>query len=197
MNKSVLAGIGAVAALAVAFVGYKAWSVRSEAAKWSGPMKEIVEEKIEHDQTVTKSRFVSIIDAPVDKVLAIMWNVENLQQMVPNFKLSRLIEANGNTKRLEISIQALTLPTLNYEMEFTLHPQEHMVTFKTLKSQAQDIEGEYKLEGSPDGTKTRLEYTTVAKDKIAVPFPQSVLDSAGRETYVNTVRGIEKVLKQG
>ena len=30
-----------------------------------------------------------------------------------------------------------------------------------------------------------------------MPFPQSVLDSANRETYVNTVRGIEKSIKQG
>ena len=197
MNKSVLAAIGGVAALVVAVVGYKAWSIHREAAKWSGPMQEIAEEKIEHDQNVTKSRFVSIIDAPMDKVLPVMWNVENLQQTVPNFKLSKLIEANGNTKRLEISIQALTLPTLNYEMEFTLHPEEHRVTFKTLKSQAQDIEGEYRLEASPDGTKTKLEYITIAKDKIAVPFPQSVLDSAGRETYVNTVRGLQKQIKKG
>jgi len=197
MNKNVLAGIGVVAVLVVGFVGYKAMSLRSEAAKWSGPMKEVAEESITHDNNVTTSRFVSIIDAPVDKVQKVMWDVESLQTMVPNFKLSKLIENKGNTKLLEINIQALTLPTLAYTMEFTLHPETHSVTFKTIKSQAQDIEGEYKLEPSPDGAKTRLIYTTTAKDKVAVPFPQSVLDSAGRETFVNTVRGLQKVVKQG
>jgi len=89
------------------------------------------------------------------------------------------------------------LPLQNYTMEFTLHPEEHRVTFKTIKSQAQDIEGEYKLAESPDGKRTQLTYTSTSKDKIAVPFPKSVLDSANRETYVNTVRGIQKFVKQG
>ena len=197
MNKAVIGGIAAVAVVG-GFIGYKVLSLRSEAAKWSGPMKEIAEESITHENNgVTKARFVSIIDAPVDKVQAVMWNVENLQNMVPNFKLSKLIEAKDNSKLLEINIQALTLPTFAYTMEFSLHPEAHRVTFKTIKSQAQDIEGDYQLDPSPDGTKTRLTYSTMSKDKVAVPFPQSVLDGAGREVFVNTVRGIQKLAKQG
>jgi len=194
MNKAVMGGIAAVAVIG-GFIGYEVLSLRAEAAKWSGPMKEVAEESIVHENSVTTSRFVSIIDAPIDKVQKVMWDVENLQNMTPNFKLSKLIEAKDNTKLLEINIQALNLPTLAYTMEFTLHPEEHRVTFKTIKSQAQDIQGEFQLEPSPDGAKTRLIYSTTAKDKVAVPFPQSVLDSAGRETFVNTVRGLEKVVK--
>ncbi|MBI3781785.1 MAG: hypothetical protein HY270_00115 [Deltaproteobacteria bacterium] len=197
MNKNVLAVVGLIVVGAVAYVGYRYASLQSEAAKWSGPMKEVQEEQITRDGEVTHSRFVSIIDAPITKVQAVVWHVEDLSKIVSNFKISKLIEENGNTKRVEVGIQALTLPLLSYEMEFTNHPEEHRVTFKTLKSQAQDIEGEYKLEPSPDGVKTRITYLTTAKDKIAVPFPQSVLDSAGRETFVNTVRGIEKAVKQG
>jgi len=199
MNKAVMGGIAAVAVVG-GFIGYKVLSLQSEAAKWSGPMKEVAEESIVHESNVTTSRFVSIIDAPIDKVQTVMWDVENLQNIEPtkqNFKLSKLLEAKDNTKLLEINIQALTLPTLAYTMEFTLHPAEHRVTFKTIKSQAQDIEGQYQLEPSPDGTKTRLIYSTTARDKVAVPFPQSVLDSAGREAFVNTVRGLQKVVKQG
>jgi hypothetical protein len=197
MKKSVLLAVGAVVAVVLVAIGVYQFRLRSEAAKWSGPMKEIVEEQIVRDNAVTRSRFVSIIDAPIEKVQQVVWQVENLQQMVPNFKISKLIDSSGNKKRLEIGIQALTLPLLSYEMEFTNFPAEHKVTFKTLKSQAQDIDGQYQLEPSPDGTKTRITYTTVATDKIAVPFPQSVLDSAGRETFVNTMRGIQKVVKQG
>ncbi len=199
MNKAVIGGIAAVAIVG-GFIGYKVLSLRAEAAKWSGPMQEIAEETITHDGSVSTARFVSIIDAPIDKVQKVMWDVENLQNIEPtnkNFKLSKLLEAKGDTKLLEINIQALTLPTLAYTMEFTLHPEEHRVTFKTIKSQAQDITGEYQLQPSPDGVKTRLIYTTAAKDKVAVPFPQSVLDGAGRETFVNTVRGIQKTVKQG
>ncbi len=196
MNRAVLVVGGIVLLGAIAIGGYQ-WRLRSQAAQWSGPMQEIVDEKITRDGDVTHSRLVAIIDAPIDKVQATVWQLEKLQELVPNFKISRLIAADGNVKKMEMGIQALSLPLLNYEMEFTLHPEEHRVTFKTIKSQAQDIQGEYRLESSPDGTKTRMTYITTAKDKIAVPFPQSVLDSAGRETFVNTVRGIQKAVKAG
>jgi len=194
LNRKILALIAVVLAGAVGvFVAYQ-YRLRREAARWEGPLREIVEEKIEHEDGVTRSRFVAILPAPVEEVQTVVWQVEKLQDVVPNFKISRLLEAHGNTKRVELGIQALSLPLLRYEMEFTLHPEEHRVTFRTLKSQAQDIEGEYRLEPSPDGKKTRVTYTTVAKEKVAVPFPRAVLDSAGRETFVNTVRGIEKLL---
>ena len=196
-KKAVFGGIGVVVVVVLAYAGYQVVRLRGEAAKWSGPMKEIVEEQVTHDNNVTRARFVSRIDAPLDKVQQAVWDVEHSDQMVANIKLSKLLESKGDTKLLEMNLQALNLPLQNYTMEFTLHPEEHRVTFKTIKSQAQDIDGEYKLEASPDGTKTQLTYTSTARDKIAVPFPQSVLDSANRETYVNTIRGIEKFIKQG
>ena len=196
-KKAVFGGIGVVVVVVLAYAGYQVVRLRGEAAKWSGPMKEIVEEQVTHDNNVTRARFVSRIDAPLDKVQQAVWDVEHSDQMVANIKLSKLLESKGDTKLLEMNLQALNLPLQNYTMEFTLHPEEHRVTFKTIKSQAQDIDGEYKLEASPDGTKTQLTYTSTARDKIAVPFPQSVLDSSNRETYVNTIRGIEKFIKQG
>ncbi len=198
MNKKIVGGAVAVVVLVViAFAAYKVVSVRSEAAKWAAPMKEIVDEKVEHQDSVTRTEFVSLINGPIDKVQKAIWDVENSQQTVENIKMSKLLESKDNKKVVEINLQSLNLPLQNLTMEWTLYANEHRITFKTVKSQAQDIDGEYKLESSPDGTKTRLVYTSVSKDKIAVPFPQSVLDSANRETYVNTVRGIEKSLKQG
>jgi ribosome-associated toxin RatA of RatAB toxin-antitoxin module len=196
-KKAVIGGVAAVAVVVIGFLAYKVMSLRAEAAKWAGPIKEIVEEEVKRDGTVTRSRYVSLIDAPADKVLKAIWDVENSPQTVENIKLAKLLESKGNTKLVEINLQALTLPLQNFTMEWTLYPEQNRVTFKTVKSQAQDIEGEYKLEPSPDGKRTRLTYATVSRDKIAVPFPQSILDSANRETYVNTVRGIQKTVKQG
>ncbi|MFQ5665287.1 MAG: SRPBCC family protein [Candidatus Binatia bacterium] len=196
-KKAVIGGIVAVLVVVVGFGVYKAVSLRSEAAKWSGPVKEIVEEDVTHDNNVTHTRFVSLVDAPIAKVQKVLWDVENSQKTVKNIKLSKLLESKGNTKLVEINLQALTLPLQNFTMRWTLYPNEHRITFKTVKSQVQEIDGQYQLEPSPDGNKTRIVYTTTSKDKIAVPFPQSVLDSASRETYVNTVRGIEKAIKQG
>jgi hypothetical protein len=196
MTKKIL-GAGAVVLVGVLVFGvFKAISVRSEAANWAGPMKEIVEEQVTHDDPVTRSRFVSLVDAPVAAVQQALWDVEKSQGTVENVRLSKLLENKGNTKLVEINLQSLNLPLQNFVMLWTLYPDERRITFKTVKSQVQEIEAEYKLEASPDGSKTRIVYTTVSKDKIAVPFPQSVMDSANRETYVNTVRGIEKTIRQ-
>jgi hypothetical protein len=197
MKKNIIIGIVVVVVVVVAFVGYQALRLRSEAAKWSGPMQEIAEEKMEHDGNVSHTRFVSVIDAPVAAVLKALWDVENSQNTIENIKLSKLLDSKGNTKLVEMNLLALNLPLQAYTMEFMLHPEEHRITFKTVKSQAQDINGEYALEASPDGKKTRLTYNSTSKAKVAVPFPQSVLDGAERETYVNTVRGIQKSVKQG
>lgn len=196
-KKAILGAIGVAVILVLGFVGYKVVSLRAQAAKWAGPMKEIVEESVTRDGNVTHARYVSLINAPLAKVQQAVWDVENSEKTVENIKLSKLLESKGNTKLVEINLRALNLPLQNYTMEFTLYPEEHRIAFKTVKSQAQDVTGEYQFEASPDGAKTRLVYTSTLKDKIAVPFPQSVLDSANRETYVNTVRGIEKSAKQG
>jgi len=195
MNKKLI--IGGIVVVVIAIAAYKVLSLRAEAAKWSGPMKEITEENVTHDNNVTTTRFVSLIGAPVDKVQQAIWDVENSQNMVENIKLSKLLESKDNTKLMEINLQALNLPLQSFTMMWTLYADQYRITFKTVKSQAQDIDGEYQLEPSPDGAKTRLVYTSTSRDKIAVPFPQSVLESANRETYVNTVRGIEKQINQG
>jgi hypothetical protein len=192
-------GVGAVIVVVAvaAFAVYKVISIRREAAKWAGPMKEIVEESVTHDEGVTHTRFVSLVNGPVAAVQKAIWDVENSQNTVENIKMSKLLESKDNTKLVEINLLSLNMPLQNFTMLWTLYPNEHRITFKTVKSQAQDIEGQYQLQASPDGARTRIIYTSVSKDKIAVPFPQSVLDSANRETYVNTIRGIEKALKQG
>jgi hypothetical protein len=93
---------------------------KTEVARWAGPIwQEISDEKIEHDGDVTHTRFVSIIDAPLATVQKLVWDVENGHQMVENIKLSKLLESKGNTKLVEMNLQALNLPLQAYTMEFT------------------------------------------------------------------------------
>ena len=40
-----------------------------------------------------------------------------------------------------------------------------------------------------------MTYDVNSTDKIAVPFPAAVIESANREVFVNTVRGVEKSVK--
>ena len=193
MNKAV---IGVVAALGIVAGGAGAYfyKLQADAAKWKDA-KEIVEDEIKKDGITTTAHFVSIIDAPLAKVQDAVWKVEDSDKVIANVKKSELVKQEGNTKTLKMQLQALTLPVQHYTMQFTLDAPAHKINFKTIESQAQDIEGSYFLEPSPDGTKTKLTYNAVAKDKIAVPFPQSLIEGATRETFVNTIRGISKMVK--
>ncbi len=197
MKKAVIGSIAVVVLLGGGFVVYQARRLQSEAAKWAGPVQEIVEESIAHEGPITNVRFVSLIDGPVSKVEASLWSVEKSKEVVPTVKASNLFEEKNNTKIVEMVIQALSLPATTYVMEFKRQPENNRIVFKTIKAQAQDIEGTYQLEASPDGAKTRLVYTSRLTDRVTLPFPQSVLDGANREIYVNTVRGIKKSLEQG
>jgi len=196
MNRKVV--IGAVVAAVVVVGGLlvsKAMRLQSEAAKWSGPVKEIIEEQVTREGKETRARYVSMIDGPSDAVLQAIWRVEDSPKTVENIKMAKVLESQGDTKVVEINLQALTLPLQNLTTQWTIDRQKKQVTFKTLKSQAQDIEALYVVEASPDGKRTRLTYTAVIRDKIALSLPQSVIDSANRETYVNTVRGVQKTVK--
>jgi hypothetical protein len=196
MNRKVV--IGAVVAAVVVVGGLlvsKAMRLQSEAAKWSGPVKEIIDEQVTREGKETRARYVSMIDGPSDAVLQAIWRVEDSPKTVENIKMAKVLESQGDTKVVEINLQALTLPLQNLTTQWTIDRQKKQVTFKTLKSQAQDIEALYVVEASPDGKRTRLTYTAVIRDKIALSLPQSVIDSANRETYVNTVRGVQKTVK--
>jgi hypothetical protein len=121
-----------------------------------------------------------------------LWQVENGAEMVENINRSELISSEGNTKVVQLDLRALSLPLQRITMKFTLDPQAHRISFDTVESQTQLLTGSYQLEASPDGKRTRIVYDTQARQKRALPFPQSVLDSANRETFVNTIRGAKK-----
>jgi hypothetical protein len=193
MAKKVIIGVVAVGVLAGAWYLFQ---LQRETARWQ-QAKEIDDEAsfYEKDGPNSKMRFVSVIDAPLDKVQAALWQVERSAEIVENISRSKLVKQEGNVKVVEVHLQPLNLPLQYYTMEFTFFPDEHRVQFKTVDSNTQDITGAYQLEASPDGTRTKIVYDATGKDKVSVPVPESVMEGASKQTYVNTVRGITKVAK--
>ncbi|OFV88071.1 MAG: hypothetical protein A3J75_05925 [Acidobacteria bacterium RBG_16_68_9] len=190
MNTKVI--IGVVVASVVLVAGYFALSIWSSTSKWAGPVKEIEFEKFTKDGDITTIQFTSRLDAPLEKVQAAMWGVERGAESVEGIRQSKLVKAEGNSKVVELQLKLLSLPLQQYTMEFTLDPGAHRMTFKTLQSQTQDLSGWYHLEGSPDGKQTSISYEARSRAKIPLPVPQSVQESAQKEFFVNTIRGIKK-----
>jgi len=183
--------VGAVALLIVVVVGYLYVQEQRKAAEVAGA-KEIVEASFVKDGTVATMRFVGMIEGPLDKVQDAVWGVERSSQMIESIKKSELQQQQGNQKTMLMQIKAGSLPLQQAIMVFTLEPESHTVKFKTTQSQAADLEGAYVLEAV--GDRTRLTYEAKQTDKIAVPFPAGVLETASKEVFLNTVRGINKSL---
>lgn len=192
---TIFGSISAIAVFGIMFAGWQYVSLQHQAGALKGA-KEIKEEQFTKEGITSTAHFVSdLIDAPVTKVQEAVWRVEQSSKYIANFKASELVSEQGNTKVVKMQLQALTLPVQAFTMEFTLDADKHRVNFKTTESQAQDIVGWYQLDAKADGRKTQMTYHSEGTDKINIPFPQSVIEGALRETFVNTVKGITQMVK--
>jgi hypothetical protein len=183
--------VGAVVVLILLVVGWFYVQYRRQVAELASA-KEIEQATFNKNGAVADIKYVGVVDGPIDKVQDAVWNVEGSSKMIENIKKSDLVKQEGNTKTILMQLKAGTLPVQQVVMLFTLDAPNHTVKFKTIQSQAADLEGDYRLE--PLGNKTRLTYEAKSTDKVAVPFPDGVIETANREVFVNTVRGINKAI---
>jgi Polyketide cyclase / dehydrase and lipid transport len=189
MNWKVI--VGAIVLLIVVVVGYYYVQYRRMAAELAGAT-EVVEASFKKDGAVAKLHYVGIVDGPIDKVQDAVWGVERSSQMIENFKKSELVQQNGNEKTVLLQLKAGSLPLQQVVMVFTLDAAKHEIAFKTTQAQLADLEGTYRL--APEGNRTLLTYEGTATDKVANPLPDGVIETAQREVFVNTIRGIDKAI---
>lgn len=163
------------------------------AVQWEGEIAEISFAKLEKDGAVFDIEMHSRIDAPIAKVWESMTHPERLAENSEQYKKSNILKDEGNVKELDLHVMALdNLQALTVRMEFD--EPNHLVSIKTLTSTIADIEGTYKLEASPDGTKTAYIYKAKQTDKVALPISEDVQRSAIKESFVNQVRAVKKQL---
>ena len=184
---------GALALLAIGLISFGVWysRVRSAVLQWEKPVAEILSEKLEKDADTMTIEFSSRIDAPVDTVFRAFTEPERMQEFSETVRYAKLLRSEGNQKDIELEMVVLGQPQ-RLTIEFTFLPDEHRVVLKTLESQFSELSGEYRLTPSPDGTKTLLTYTGIAKDKVKLPVPLAFQKSALRETFVSTIRALKK-----
>ena len=190
--------LGIVAVIVLAVVGYFAWINYQIHQAASGPAKEIVSESMSKSGDVWHVSFVSKFDAPVDKVYEIFSHPERSHDLAPeNVLKSELVSEQGNTKVIDLIGKLDILPpgfkVQNLRTEYTLYPAEHRITSKTIDFKLADINSEFKFEATPDGKGTLLRFNQTSKDKGGIPV-ESVQKGALRETYLTTVRSVNRAL---
>jgi hypothetical protein len=167
-------------------------------ADLSGPAKEIVSESIEKEGSTWKVKFVSTIDAPVERVYEAFRHPEQAHDYMPDSILkSELVSEDGNVKVVDIVGRLDVLPpgfkVQNLRQEYTYHPDEKSFSSRSVDFSLADIETEYKLEPTPDGTGTVLRVSQTNKTKAPM-IVESLQKGAIRETYITQIRIVNKAL---
>lgn len=166
--------------------------VRQEAVKWEGPIPEIVMEDIKPEGDAMRIHLSSRIDAPPAVVFAAFGQPERLEGAAPEIKKATVLSGDDQKKQVELHIQVLgQLQVITVDL--TYDKQNNVVGIKTVEG-AIDLDGKYKLEPSPDGKKTLVDYTAVQKNKLPLPIPQDVQRSAIKEQFANMMKAIKKRL---
>jgi uncharacterized protein YndB with AHSA1/START domain len=196
MNKKVVFGIvGAVALIVIAWAGYQFLALQRAAVEWEGPLKEIASEKMEKTGDTWHIEFQTIFDAPVARVYEAYTHPERARELAPERVVaSELKSSSGNKKVVEIRGRVLNLPIQRLVIEYSFYPDERRITSRTLDYNMADISSEYRFQASPDGAKTLLRFTQTSKEKLGNPLPTSVQKGALKESYVTTVRTVNKAL---
>ena len=187
--KAILMAVGAVFLLVVVYLGYRYWELQQMAAKYANA-REIASESIQKDGSTWTIHFESVLAEPIDKVWKAMHQPERSHEFIEAFRRSELKKTEGNTKTVEFDVQVLTLPIQTFVAELTFDDAKHQMSLKTL-SGPQDQTATYRLQAL-DANKTLLVYDATAVDRVSVPLPQGVQQSALRELFVNQIRAIQK-----
>ena len=190
--------LGIVAAILLVVVAYFAWTTYQIRQAAVGPAKEIVSESMAKSGDTWHVSFVSKFDAPVDKVYEVFSHPERSHELAPdNVLKSEIVSEQGNIKVVDLIGKLDILPpgfkVQNVRTEYTLDPAAHRITSKTVEFKLADINSEYKFEATPDGKGTLLRFNQTSKDKGGIPV-ESVQKGALRETYLTTVRSVNRAL---
>jgi hypothetical protein len=174
-------------------LGVRYAQLRSEAARWEGPVPEILSEKLDKQTDTMEVEFTSRIDAPVEAVLRAFAEPERSAEFSETVRFAKLLQHEGNRKVIEFEMVILGQPQ-RATMEFWFFPVEKRVRVESVENQFADVAGEYRFAASPDGSKTLLTYTGTSKDKVKLPVPLAMQKSVMRETFVSSVRALKKGL---
>lgn len=192
--RNVIIVVVVIAIAAGAWVFFKARGVQQAAVKWEGQVPEITSADISKENDVVTVNLTSRIDAPVADVFESFQNPERSQGLVEEIKVAKVLAGDDSKKTVEFHITTLgQLQVLTVDLTYL--KDQNTVGIKTVEGVI-DIDGKYALSPSPDGKKTLVTYTATQKNKLPLPIPESVEQSAIKEQFANLMRAIKKDLQQ-
>ena len=193
--KAILAIVGVVvlAVLIYVFVQYR--SIQRAAAC---PQKEIASSNMAKTGDTWHISFTSKFDAPLDKVFDAFQHPERAVEFAPeNVMKSEIVKDEGNTKIVDVVGKLDILPpgfkVQNLRTQYTVFPDEHRITSKSLDFKLADIDSDYHFEPTQDGKGTLLKFAQTSKQKQQM-IVESLQKGALCETYATQIRAVNRAL---
>ena len=151
----------------------------------------LVQSEKQMEDGSVRMEFVGLVNAPADDLFRALSDVERHAEFIEGVSESKLISAEGKRKVIDITNLVLGRPN-QARIEWTIEAEKRTISFKTLEAPFTDNSAEYKVEGSPDGKRSRVTTVYYLRDKGGNPFPLHSLRMAIRDSYVAAVSGVKR-----
>jgi len=186
-----------VAVLVLAVLGYVFVQYRTIQKAAACPAKEIATSNMSKSGDTWHITFTSKFDAPLDKVFDAFQHPERAVEFAPeNVMKAEVVKDEGNTKTIDVVGKLDILPpgfkVQNLRTQYTVYPDQHRITSKSIDFKLADIDSEYKFEPTPDG-KTLLKFNQTSKQKQQM-LVEALQKGALCETYATQVRAVNRAL---
>jgi len=186
-----------VAVLVLAVLGYVFVQYRTIQQAAACPAKEIATSNMSKSGDTWHIAFTSKFDAPLDKVFDAFQHPERAVEFAPeNVMKSEVVKDEGNTKTIDVVGKLDILPpgfkVQNLRTQYTVFPDQHRITSKSIDFKLADIDSEYKFEPTADG-KTVLKFNQTSKQKQQM-LVEALQKGALCETYATQVRAVNRAL---
>jgi len=186
-----------VAVLVLAVLGYVVVQYRTIQQAAACPAKEIATSNMSKSGDTWHIAFTSKFDAPLDKVFDAFQHPERAAEFAPeNVIKAEVVKDEGSTKTIDVVGKLDILPpgfkVQNLRTQYTVFPDQHRITSKSIDFKLADIDSEYKFEPTSDG-KTLLKFNQTSKQKQQM-LVEALQKGALCETYATQVRAVNRAL---
>jgi carbon monoxide dehydrogenase subunit G len=176
--------------LAVAAAALLITACGERAIDWNAPENFVAREKSSKVDDKVKLEYDSLVDATAQSVYGALSDVEHFADFIPGVDNVQLLSVDGNTKTVQIAQRVIGRQS-NAKVEWTFHPDQLRIEFKTLVSNLSNNDGSYEITASPDGKRCLVHSTFLVAEPTGSAAPIGVLASGTREAFLAAARGVK------
>lgn len=138
-----------------------------------------------------KMTFVGLVNVSPDKLFDAMSDVEHHAEFIEDVTEVKLVSVEGKKKVVDIKNRVLGRPN-EARIEWTIDKAARRLSFRTVEAKYTDNSADYRIEGSPDGTRSRVTTIYYLREKGGQPFPLYTLQTGIEESYLKAVAGVKR-----